>query len=113
MSGCCLYHLGLVVSLFALDDILGRDSALGQIDVTLLLVDSQNNDNLISSDADQLLDTSDTSSGQFAEQDHAVDVVVFKQLDVCSHLGNLRYNTSVYALGETESATFPCLSSPA
>ena len=83
------YHLGLVVSLLALDDILGRDSALGQINVALLLVDSQDDDNLVPADADQLLDTSDASSRQLAEQDHAVDVVVLEQFDVCAHLGNL------------------------
>lgn len=74
-------HLGLVVAVLALEHILGRDSALGQINVTLLLVDSQHNDDLVSSDTDEFLDGSDTSSGQFAEQDHAVDVVVLEQLD--------------------------------
>lgn len=74
-------HLGLVVAVLALEHILGRDSALGQINVTLLLVDSQHNDDLVSSDTDEFLNGSDTSSGQFAEQDHAVDVIVFEQLD--------------------------------
>lgn len=74
-------HLGLVVAVLALEHIFGRDSALGQINVTLLLVDSQYDDDLVSSDTDKFLDGTNTSSGKFAEQDHAVDVVVLEQLD--------------------------------
>lgn len=96
----------LVVPLIALDDVFGRHSALGQIDVTLLLVDSEDDNDLVPSDADKLLDTPDTSSGQLGEQDHAIagglldrfgavhrridkHVVVFEELDVCSHVGDL------------------------
>ena len=49
-------HLGLVVAVLALEHIFGRDSALGQINVTLLLVDSQYDDDLVSSDTDEFLD---------------------------------------------------------
>ena len=63
------------VPFLALEDILWRHTTLRQINVTLLLVDPENNHDLIASDADELLDTSDTPTGQFAEQDHAVDVV--------------------------------------
>ena len=56
---------------------------------TLLLVDSQDNNDLIATDSDQLLDRSDTSSGKLREQDHSVDIVVLQKLDVSSHLGDL------------------------
>lgn len=66
----------------------GCELALGVVH-TLLLVDSQDNNDLIAADSDQLLDRSDTSSGKLGEQDHSVDVVVLQQLDVSSHLGDL------------------------
>jgi len=56
---------------------------------TLLLVHSENNHNLISTDSDKFLNTSDTTSGKFGEQDHAIDVVVFKKLDIGAHFGDL------------------------
>lgn len=64
--------LALVVPLIALDDVLWRHSTLGEIDVPLLLVDSEDDNDLVSSHADKLLDTPDTSSGQLREQDHAI-----------------------------------------
>lgn len=89
-------HLALVVSLLTLDDILGGDSSLGKIDVTcpkksismpkvqpdvdlmltLLLVDTEHHDDLVATNPDELLDTSNTSSRKLGKQDHAVDVVV-------------------------------------
>lgn len=57
--------------------------------LTLLFVDPQYDHNFVPPHSDELLDTPDTSAGQFAEQDHAVDVVVFEELDVCAHLGDL------------------------
>lgn len=81
-------HFALVVSLLALHNILRRNSALRQIDIacvrsaisfpftsvrgkkaphTLLLVHSENNDNLVTSNSDELLNTSDTSSGQLGQ----------------------------------------------
>ena len=56
---------------------------------TLLLVHTQHNDDLVSPHSDEFLNRSDTSSGQFAEQDKTVDVVIFKQLHVGAHLCDL------------------------
>lgn len=72
MSHYGVDNLALVVPLVALDDVLGGHSALGEIDVALLLVDSEHDDDLVPSDTDELLDRSDTSSGQFGKQDHAI-----------------------------------------
>jgi hypothetical protein len=61
---------------------------------TLLLVNSEDNDDLIAADSDELLNTSDTSSGQFGEKDHAIDVVVFEELYVGTHFCDLfRYQS--------------------
>lgn len=79
----------LVVTLFAADDILGGDSALGQIDITFLLVDTENDDDFVATDSNKLLDTSDAPSGKFRKQDHSVDVVVLEQLNVSTHIGDL------------------------
>jgi hypothetical protein len=57
--------------------------------LTLLLVHSEHNNDLVASNSDQLLDTSDTSSGEFGQQDHAVNVVVFEKFNVSTHLGDL------------------------
>lgn len=101
--------LALVIPLLALDDILRRHSSLRKIDIawgrrqsgrrfshavarlTLLLVDTQNHDDLIATNTDELLDTSNTSSRQFGEEDHSVNIVVFQQLHICAHLGNLDF----------------------
>ena len=56
---------------------------------TLLLVDSENNDDLVLANTDELLDGTDATSGQFTEQDHSLNVVVLEQLDVGAHLGDL------------------------
>ncbi len=57
--------------------------------LTLLLVDTKNNHDLIASNSNKLLDTSDTSSGQFGKKDHAIDVIVFEEFDIGSHFGDL------------------------
>ena len=57
--------------------------------LALLLVDSQHDDDLVAANADQLLDAPNTPPRQLGEEDHAVDVVVLEELDVCSHLGDL------------------------
>jgi hypothetical protein len=65
---------------------------------TFLLVDTQHDDDLVATDADQLLDTSDTTPRKLGKQDHAIDVVVFEELDVGSHIGNLATASSVSAV---------------
>lgn len=57
---------------------------------TLLLVYSENHYYFIAANSNELLDTSDTTSRQFGEQDHAVDVVVFEEFDIGTHLCNLQ-----------------------
>jgi hypothetical protein len=47
--------LDFVVVLFALDDVLGGDTTLGQIDITLVLVYPEGDDDLVATDADELL----------------------------------------------------------
>jgi hypothetical protein len=56
---------------------------------TFLLVHAEHNDDLVATDSDKLLDTADTPSREFGEQDHAIDVVVLEELHVGSHIGNL------------------------
>lgn len=58
--------------------------------LTFFLVDTKHDHNLVASDTDELLDTTNTSSRQFGEQDHSVDVVVFEELDVRAHFGDLQ-----------------------
>ena len=45
---------------------------------TLFLVDTENDDDLVSADPDEFLDRSDAASGEFGEKDHALYVVVFE-----------------------------------
>lgn len=76
--------------------------ALGSSNIcsrTLFLIDSENNNNLISPDSDQLLDTSDTTSGQLGQENHAIDVVVFEKFDICAHFGDLTRRISIAASG--------------
>jgi hypothetical protein len=56
---------------------------------TFLLVHAKHDDDLVATNADELLDTSDTPPREFGEENHAVDVVVLEELDVGSHVGNL------------------------
>lgn len=59
---------------------------------TLLFIDTQHDDYLIAPNTDKLLNATNTSSREFGEQNHAVDVVVFEQLHVRTHLGDLESN---------------------
>jgi len=45
---------------------------------TFFLVDTENNDDLVPADPDQFLDRPDAASGEFGEEDHALDVIVFE-----------------------------------
>jgi hypothetical protein len=56
---------------------------------TLLLVYSENDHYFISPNSNELLNTSNTTSREFGKKDHAIDVIVFEQLDVCSHFCDL------------------------
>jgi hypothetical protein len=112
-----VHGLALVVALLALNDVLRGDTTLRQINITykttsqppdqflvlergplaLLLVDTEHNDDLVASNTDELLDGTDTSARKFGEQNHAVNVVVFKQLHVGAHLGDLPESTVRHA----------------
>jgi len=56
-------NLALVVSLLAANNIFWRNTTLRQINIALLLVDTQNDDNFVATDPDKLLNGSDTTSG--------------------------------------------------
>ena len=74
---------------------------------TLFLVDTENDDNLIPANPDKFLDGPDAASGEFGEEDHALDVIVFElcgkiqsagrsvaikdpdQFNICTHFRNL------------------------
>lgn len=45
---------------------------------TLVRIHSHDDGNFITSNSDNLVDGSDTSSRQFREQDHSLDIVVFE-----------------------------------
>ena len=47
---------------------------------TLLLVYTEDDDDFVPADTDEFLDRSDTSPRELREQDHPLDVVVFKLL---------------------------------
>lgn len=87
--------LALVVTLLATNDILGGDTTLGQIDITLLLVDAENDDDLVAANTNQLLDGTNTASGKLREEDHAVDVVVLQKLDIGAHIGDLTWGSAL------------------
>lgn len=57
--------------------------------LALLLVHTKHDDDLVTADTNKLLDTADTSARQFGEQNHAVDVVILEELNVCAHFGDL------------------------
>jgi hypothetical protein len=57
--------------------------------LTFLLVHSQNDNHLVAANSDELLDTSDTASGELREENHAIDIVIFEEFDVGSHLRDL------------------------
>jgi hypothetical protein len=45
---------------------------------TFFLVDTENDDDLVPADPDEFLDRPDAASGEFGEEDHALDVIVFE-----------------------------------
>lgn len=57
--------------------------------LTLLLVYPENDDNLVAADSDELLNTSNTPSGQLGKENHSLGAVVLEELDVSTHLSNL------------------------
>ena len=65
---------------------------------TLLLVHTKNHDDFVPANADELLYTSDTSSRQFGEQDHSVDVIVFEELDVSPHFRDLLHIDLIFRM---------------
>ena len=102
------HHFAFIEFLLAFDDVLWWHSTFRQIDITyrphlsaprsesslvathtLLFVHPQNHNNLISPYPDELLYTPYTSPRELRKQNHAVNVVVFQQFDICAHLSNL------------------------
>lgn len=83
-----------VLSMSSINVIIGRFKtsvvfiSLRPPTLTFLLVDSDDDDALVAADADELVDGADTSAGQLAQEDHALDVVVLQQADVGPHLGD-------------------------
>ena len=73
-------------SLFTFCNIFCGNASLGQIDVALFLINTQYHHHFISIYANQLVDTSDPPPTQLTQQDHALDVVIFQQGHVGSHL---------------------------
>ena len=45
---------------------------------TLLLVDTEDDDDFIAADTDELLDRSDTSPRELGQEDHALNVIVLQ-----------------------------------
>jgi hypothetical protein len=59
------------------------------IELTLLLVNSEDHNDFVPSHSHELLNTTDSSPTQFAEQDHAFSIVVFQQFHIGAHLSYL------------------------
>lgn len=53
---------------------------------TFLLIHTNDHHAFIASDPDEFVDGSDSSSGELAEQDHSLDVVVLQQAHISAHL---------------------------
>lgn len=51
------------------------------IKLTLICIDSHDNNDFVLANLDMLLNRSDSSSGQLGEQNHTLNVVVLKKLD--------------------------------
>lgn len=98
----------LLVLLAALDDVLRRDTALREIDVscstaiitpplrrrsrrrrTFVFINTDDHNDFVVPNPNQLLHAPDPTPRQLAEQDHAVDVIVLEQLDVDAHFSGL------------------------
>ena len=45
---------------------------------TFFLVDTENDDDLVPADPDEFLDRPNAASGEFREEDHALDIIVFE-----------------------------------
>lgn len=60
---------------------------------TLLLVHTEDDDDLVAADANELLDTADAPPAQLRQQNHALGIVVLEELDVRAHFGNLPHLT--------------------
>lgn len=74
------------------------------IELTFLLVHTKNDHDFVSPDSDELLDTSDTSSRQLGEENHAINVVIFQQFDIGTHLCDL---SIIHQLGSGKPANRP------
>lgn len=60
----------------------------GSTQLTLLLVHSDDDHTLVTTDADELVDGADTSTRQLTQENHAFDVVVLQQADIGAHLSD-------------------------
>mmetsp|Transcript_38779 Transcript_38779/g.92846 ORF Transcript_38779/g.92846 Transcript_38779/m.92846 type:complete len:238 (+) Transcript_38779:395-1108(+) len=81
-----VHRLRLVEALVALGHVLRRHASLRQVDVPLLLVDTQHHAHLLLPDPDQLVHRADAAARELREQDHALDVVILEQAHVRAHL---------------------------
>mmetsp|Transcript_5719 Transcript_5719/g.12069 ORF Transcript_5719/g.12069 Transcript_5719/m.12069 type:complete len:201 (-) Transcript_5719:432-1034(-) len=81
--------LGFVVAVFALGNVLGAHPTFGEVDVAFFFVDAEDHDHFVSVHAEELVDGTDATSGEFRKEDHALYVVVFEEGDVGSHLGDV------------------------
>merc|ERR1719458_1706806 len=79
--------LPTLMSLLMLRILLG-DSPLGQVDVTLVLVDPDDHHGLGPAHPDELVDAPDPPPGELGQQDHALYVIVLQEVDVCAHVGD-------------------------
>lgn len=81
--------LALIVPLLAGLDILLGDTALREIDVALLAINTENHDRLLAANLDETANAADTAAGELGEEDHALNVVVLEEGDVCAHVGDV------------------------
>lgn len=101
----------LLETLLALGDVLRRNPAFRKIDIsyitalplarrcqeqqqeeeehTFLFINTNDHNNLIISNTDQLLHAPDPPPRQLTEQNHAIDIVILKQLHIDAHLSVL------------------------
>nr|AFK44982.1 unknown [Lotus japonicus] len=69
-------ELALVVPLLTSLNIFFRNPTLTEIDVTLLLVNTEDHHRLNATHLDETADTPNPTAGELREQDHPFDVVV-------------------------------------
>jgi len=84
-----VHELGFVVPVLAGLRLLLGDTALGEIDVPLVTVDTEHDGGLLAADLDEGGDGADAAAGELGEEDHALDVVVLEQGDVRAHVGDV------------------------